>query len=282
MMGSMSGKVVVISGASGGIGEELGLLYAKRGANLVLAARNVDKLKTVQSQCQNNGASSAEIMRCDVSDENDCKALVALAVEKFGSIDVLILNAGLGQAFFLEAMSPDVDIRQFMDINYYGCVNITIAALPIMQQSNGVICVVSSLGGLLPFPRQTLYNASKYALIGFYDTLRMELKAKGSGIDICMICPGFVKTGITAGGGIGKDGTPVGVSLDKASPIPMITAKHCADEIGQAVASRKKLLIVPSWYKPTYYLHKLFPGLVEALLIKLFAPPPKHKSTAKK
>lgn len=164
-----------------------------------------------------------------------------------------------------------------MDVNYYGCVNTTIAALPILQKSKGAICVVSSLGGVMPFPRQTLYNASKYALMGFYDTLRMELQAKGSGVSISMICPGFVKTGITAGGGLGKDGKPIGVSLEKASPIPMISAKDCAEQIIRAVESRKKMLIVPSWYKPTYYLHKLFPSVVEAVMNMVFAPSPKKK-----
>ena len=107
-------------------------------------------------------------------------------------------------------MNDDVDIRQFMDINYYGCVYPTIASLPHLQKTNGRIAVVSSLGGLMPFPRQTLYNASKYALMGFFDTLRMELMSKRSGVSITMVCPGFVKTEITAGGGLGRDGKPVG------------------------------------------------------------------------
>ena len=95
--GTMAGKIVVISGASGGIGEELGLLYAKKGAKLVLAARSEDKLKTVREECLKAGAAQTEIMRCDVSNENDCKDLINLAVNKYGSIDVLILNAGIGQ-----------------------------------------------------------------------------------------------------------------------------------------------------------------------------------------
>jgi short-subunit dehydrogenase len=110
-------------------------------------------------------------------------------------------------------MADGVDVRQFMDINYYGCVYPTIAALPHLQATAGRICVVSSLGGLMPFPRQTLYNASKYALIGFFDTLRIELLAKKSNVSITMVCPGFVKTGITSGGGIGRDGKQIGFQL---------------------------------------------------------------------
>ena len=112
-------------------------------------------------------------------------------------------------------MSKDANIHQFMDINYYGCVYPTIEALPFLQQSNGRIMIISSIGGLIPFPRQTLYNASKYALLGFFETLRMELQSKQSQVTITMICPGFVKTNITSGGGIGKDGKPIGKEIFK-------------------------------------------------------------------
>lgn len=107
-------------------------------------------------------------------------------------------------------MQPGVNIRTFMDVNYYGCVYPTIAALPHLQKTDGRIVVVSSLGGLVPFPRQTLYNASKYALNGFYDSLRLELQSRGSGVSVTLVCPGFVKTEITAGGGLGRDGKPMG------------------------------------------------------------------------
>ena len=110
-------------------------------------------------------------------------------------------------------MKSDVNYHQFMDINYYGCVYPTIAALPHLQKSNGRLIVVSSLGGLIPFPRQTFYNASKYALNGFFDSLRMELMGKQSGVSITMVCPGFVQTEITAGGGLGRDGKPIGMSV---------------------------------------------------------------------
>ena len=174
-------------------------------------------------------------------------------------------------------MNPEVNIHQYMDINYYGCVNTTIAALPYLQKSNGVIAVVSSLGGLMPFPRQTLYNASKYALIGFYDSLRMELKAKHSKVSICMICPGFVSTGITKGGGLGRDGKPIGVSLEKASPIPMSTVEDCATDILKAIDTRTDLTITPWWYTPICFMHKLFPSFVQSILLRVFAPPPKPK-----
>lgn len=226
-----AGKVVVVSGASSGIGKEISLLYAKQSARLVLSARRQDRLESVAESCMKAGAENVEVVVCDVSNENDCKNMIERAVTSYGGLDILVLNAGVGQSFFLEAMKPDVNIRQFMDVNYYGCVYPTIAALPHLQKSvnegGGKIGVISSVGGLVPFPRQTLYNASKYALFGFFDSLRMELQSKQSKISITMICPGFVKTEITAGGGLGRDGKPIGSSGGKM-PVKMITALECA------------------------------------------------------
>ena len=163
---SWNGKVVVITGASSGIGEELGLLYAKKGANVILAARRADKLESVTSRClsssKEKGFNSEVIaLSCDVSKENDCKQLIDSTIAKFGKLDMLILNAGVGQSFFFEATSESFDIRQFMDINYYGCVYPTMFGLPYLHKTGGRIVVVSSLGGLMPFPRQTFYNATK-------------------------------------------------------------------------------------------------------------------------
>jgi len=192
-------------------------------------------------------------------------------------------------------MQPDVNIRQFMDVNYYGCVYPTIAALPHLQESasGGRIVVVSSLGGLIPFPRQTLYNASKYALLGFFDTLRMELQSRRSTISISTICPGFIKTEITAGGGLGRDGKPVGTSMDPTAVnkgavngkkksagggVAMISAADCATQVIEAADARRHTTIVPKYpYSIIYTLRKFFPAAIDALLIKMYAPPPQKK-----
>lgn len=99
--GSMAGKTVIVSGASGGIGEQVGLLYAKKGANVLLAARSVDKLEAVADACRSAGAAHTATIQCDVSDEADCKALVKKAIDEFSGIDVLVLNAGLGQVTYM-------------------------------------------------------------------------------------------------------------------------------------------------------------------------------------
>jgi NADP-dependent 3-hydroxy acid dehydrogenase YdfG len=159
-------KVVLITGASSGIGEELGMIYAARGDNVILAARRIEKLEGVLKNCRDqagSGKNGSVVMTqaCDVANQEDCKLLIDTAMAKFGRIDTLILNAGVGQSFFFESTSPDMNIRQFMDINYYGCVYPTMYALPELHNTAGRIVVVSSIGGLMPFPRQTFYNASK-------------------------------------------------------------------------------------------------------------------------
>eukprot|EP00602_Paraphysomonas_sp_CaronLab_P006783 CAMPEP_0185017576 /NCGR_PEP_ID=MMETSP1103-20130426/511_1 /TAXON_ID=36769 /ORGANISM="Paraphysomonas bandaiensis, Strain Caron Lab Isolate" /LENGTH=278 /DNA_ID=CAMNT_0027547047 /DNA_START=138 /DNA_END=974 /DNA_ORIENTATION=+ len=277
----MKGKVVVISGASSGIGEELGKLFSSKGANVVLSARRAEKLHDVARQCIDIGAERAEVISCDVSKEGDCKQLIAKTVDIFGQIDMLILNAGVGQSFFLEAMSPDVNIHQYMDVNYYGAVFPTISALPYLHSTNGRIVVVSSLGGLMPFPRQTLYNASKYALLGFFESLRMELLSKGSEVSVTIVCPGFVKTEITSGGGLGRDGKPIGKAASQKSlpGVKMISAKECAEDIAKAAESRTPLRVTPYWYTPILLMRKLFPNLVDKILVKIFSPSKNKKST---
>lgn len=273
------GKVVLISGASSGIGEALSLKYAKLGCRLLLSARREDRLLALSVRLLAEGAGDVKIVPCDISIKTECQSLIEKTIQHFGGIDVLVLNAGVGQVFFVEAMHQDVQFERFMDVNYYGCVYPALAALPQLQQSNGRIVVVSSLGGLIPFPRQTFYNASKYALIGFFETLRLELQSKRSGVSISIVCPGFVQTEITGGGGIGRDGKPIGVdpTSKKSMPLPVITAEQCADDIISAVSKRTPLLITPYWYKPIYFLRKLFPNTIDRLIIKLFAPSPKKR-----
>lgn len=265
----------MVSGASSGIGKEVSLLYAKRGVNLVLSARRVDKLSDVSTECASVGSGETLVVPCDVSKEEDCKNLIQKAISEFGRIDTLVLNAGVGQSFFLETMTEEANPYQYMDINYYGCIHPTIAALPHLQKTSGRIVVVSSLGGLLPFPRQTLYNASKFALMGFYESLRMELQSKKSGVSISMICPGFVETELTQGRGLGRDGKPIGI--DGTKKIKMMKASECAANIVEAADNRVRMLITPKWGVLVWHLRNIFPSLVDALLIKMYAGSPKKK-----
>ncbi len=144
-----SSRVCVVTGASSGIGRALSLALAGRGCRLVLGARREQRLLELAEDCRQRGAKHVTVVAADLSQEQGCRLLIERAVSAYGSLDTLVLNAGLGQSFFLEAMQPGMDVRQFMDVNYYGCVYPTIAALPHLQKSasGGRIVVISSLGG---------------------------------------------------------------------------------------------------------------------------------------
>jgi len=266
---SVNGKVIVLTGASSGIGAELALLFSKKNTKLVLAARRVDKLEELKTKCEANG-SQVLCVKTDVSIESDCKNLIETAVSHFGGLDILICNAGLGQSFFLEATNGDsANFHTYMDINYWGCIWPTFYSLAHLRKSKGHIVVVSSLGGLVPFPRQTLYNSSKFALQGFYETLRTELG--GSGVDITIANPGFIKTEMTTGGAIGKDGKPLGDIVSKKMIDQMMTVDECCKALFAAILARKRNVVVPGWYKLFPYVKLMFPELLDYYFIKNFA-----------
>lgn len=167
-------KVVVITGASSGIGAALAARFAAQGAHVVAGARSVDKLEEVVDSLPTPSVAVA----CDVSREEDCKRLIQRAVEAFGRIDVLINNAGIS----MRALFDDVDlevIRRLMDTNFWGCVYCTKYALPYIQASRGSIVGISSVAGFHGLPGRTGYSASKYAMHGLLETVRVENLKKG-------------------------------------------------------------------------------------------------------
>lgn len=148
------------------------------------------------ARCLERGAAAVKVVVCDVSKEEDCRRLVEESVREFGGIDVLILNAGISMSCPFDQVSDLSVFRRLMDVNYFGCVYITHAALPHIVQSKGTIGVVSSGTGRLGLPFRTGYCASKHALHGFFDALRLEQDGIGSGIRINTMCLGFVATNI--------------------------------------------------------------------------------------
>jgi NAD(P)-dependent dehydrogenase (short-subunit alcohol dehydrogenase family) len=169
------GKVVIITGASSGIGESLALLYASLGASLVLAARRLDKLQSVADKCSKFG-SNVVCVQADVSKEEDCKKLIEKAIDETGRIDILILNAGITMLKRLDELKNLDGVKELMDVNFWGAVYCTFHALKHLKESGGTICVVSSLLGKGWAPTRTAYAASKHALDGFFHSLRLEVK----------------------------------------------------------------------------------------------------------
>ena len=186
---SFSGKIVVLTGASVGIGRELALQLAVERPKLVLAARDAAKLEDVAGRCRELGAETL-VAPTDVAREEACGELVRRALAAFGGVDVLLLNAGQDMWTRLDELAEPSVLERVQRVNYLGPAWITWHALSPLQASRGRIVVVSSLAGLTGVPTRTGYAASKHALHGFFDSLRCELA--GTGVTVTLVCPDFV------------------------------------------------------------------------------------------
>jgi short-subunit dehydrogenase len=258
-------KVVVITGASSGIGKALAIEFAKRGANLVVAARNYVALCELTESLIKQYNIQAVAVQCDVSIEDDCAHLIKQAMLTFKCIDVLINNAGIS----MRALFKDVELsvlKQIMDINFWGMVYCTKHALPHITKSQGSIVGVSSVAGYKGLPGRAGYSASKFAMNGFLDVLRVEnLK---TGVHVLTACPGFTASNIrnTA---LAKDGSQQGEThMDEDKLMP---AEEVARRIADGVENRTRVLVMTRQGKLAVLLSKFVPALVDKLVYKTFA-----------
>jgi short-subunit dehydrogenase len=261
----MKNKVVIITGASSGIGKALSEECAHRGAKLVLAARDLEKLQGVASHL-----TSTEVLtvKCDVSKEEDCKALIGAAIQKFGRIDVLINNAGIS----MRALFEDVDlnvIRRLMDTNFWGTVYCTKYALPELLKNKGSVVGVSSVAGYKGLPGRTGYSASKFAMHGLLEVIRIENMKKG--LHVLVACPGFTASNIRQVA-LSKDGSAQGETpLDESK---LMTAETVARHICTAIEKRKKYLTLTLMGKVTVLLNKFFPLYLDKMVYNHMAKEP--------
>nr|BAK05747.1 predicted protein [Hordeum vulgare subsp. vulgare] len=172
----MRGKVVLVTGASSAIGEQVAYEYARRGANLVLVARREHRLFAVRENARALGAGQVLVVAADVVREDDCSRLVADTISYFGQLDHLVNTVSLGHDFLFEEAGDTAAFPHLMDINFWGNVYPTYAALPYLRQSHGRVVVNASVDTWLPMPRMSLYSAAKAAVVDFYETLRYEVK----------------------------------------------------------------------------------------------------------
>ena len=255
----MKNKVIVITGASSGIGKACAWHFAKNGSKVVLAARNIKILKEIGEEMISNRYEILTV-KSDVSVESDCKDLISKTISKFNRIDVLINNAGISMRAILDEMDLSV-IKKVMDINFYGTVFCTKNALPYILQSKGSVVGVSSIAGYKGLPARSAYSASKFAIHGFLESIRIENLNKG--LHVLVACPGFTATNIrnTA---LSKDG-----KVQKESPrdeTKMMTAEMVAEFIYNAVLKRQNSLVLTLNGKLTVLLNKFFPKLVDRLV----------------
>jgi short-subunit dehydrogenase len=259
---SFKDKVVIITGASSGIGQALAMRLAGEGASLALAARNAERLEAVAATCRQRGA-KAIALPTDVADEASCQALIQQSGEAYGRLDMLVNNAGMAVVSKLEDL-PDLHLFQrVMDVNFRGAVACTYHALPYLKQSGGQIVNVASLGGLVAIPYNSSYCASKFAMVGFSDALRLELAP--AGVSVTVICPYWVVSEFHEHY-LNKDGQPKGPAGRALYTEKMMTADQCAAIILKAARRRQRQVIMrPGW--PALWLKLISPALLDRFLL---------------
>ena len=260
----MKHKTVLITGASSGIGKACAAAFAKRGANVVISGRNKGNLEQAAEELNKTGAAILAIAG-DVSKESDCKLLIEKTVEQFGSIDILINNAGISMRALFKDLQLDV-IRKVMDINFWGTVYCTKHALPYLLKTKGSVVGISSIAGYNGLPGRTGYSASKFAMQGFLDALRIEnLK---TGLHVLVACPGYTASNVR-NAALVADGSSQGDSPRDEGK--MMTAEEVAEEIVSAVEKRKRTIVLTAQGKLAVWMNKFFPSLTDKLVFNAVA-----------
>lgn len=254
-------KVVAITGGTDGIGKALVEEFLNKGASVATCSRTAQKLEAL-----NNELAGKPLLTvvADVSLENDCKNFIENTIAKFGRIDILINNAGIS----MRALFKDTDLstlKKVMDINFWGTVYCSKYALQTITENRGTIVGVSSVAGFRGLPGRSGYSASKFALNGWLEALRTELLE--SGVNVMWVCPGFTKSNIR-NAALNSEAKPQGespINEDK-----LMTAKECAEHIMNAIAKRKRTLVLTFTGKQTLFLNKFFPAWTDKLTRKFF------------
>jgi short-subunit dehydrogenase len=258
-MAVYAAKVVVVTGASQGIGKALCRELAPQRPMLVLAARDVAALEAVAAECRARGAETL-VVPTDVSDEAACRALVEKSVGRFSGVDVLVNNAGMGMLARFEDVTDLSLYERLMRVNYLGSVYPTFYALPHLKKSHGQIVAVSSLVGLTGVPMRTAYAATKHAQVGFFDSLRVELR--GTGVSVTVIAPCFVRSEIRR-----RSPGPAGRTVE-ASPVreaEIMSAEECARRMVRAMERRQRMLVMSFKGRLGRWVRLVAPGFVDRI-----------------
>lgn len=262
-MSVFTNKVIIITGASSGIGKALTYESLTYGAKVAVCARNIEKLHEHFSKNEN-----VFCFQADVSKEEDCKRFIESIIQKWGRIDVLINNAGIS----MRALFEDVDlsvIKELMDINFWGAVYCTKYALNSIIENKGVVIGISSIAGFRGLPGRTGYSASKFAMQGFLESLRTELLH--TGVHVMWVSPGFTSSNIrnTARNAQGNAQKETPLKEDK-----LMSAEQCAEVILTAAAKRKRSVVMTAQGKLTVLINKIFPSLADKLVYNHFLKEP--------
>ena len=252
-----AGRVVLITGASSGIGAALAREFAAQGAAAALAARRLARLRSLAGEIESGGGRALAI-ECDVRRDGDIESAVAATLERFGRLDVVVANAGFGVAGEFAALTLD-DYRRQFETNVFGVLRTAYAALPALEDSRGVLAILGSVAGYLAAPGASAYAMSKFALRGFASALRGELATRGVGV--VLVSPGFVESEIRRVDNRGE------LHAAEPDPIPAwlrMPAERAARKIVHAVARRRRERVITAHGKLAVWLARHLPGLVHA------------------
>jgi short-subunit dehydrogenase len=260
----MNNKVVIITGASSGIGKALAFEFGKAGAKIVITGRNTQKLEETAQELQSQNIDTLAII-ADVSKEADNQRMIAETLAKYGQIDILINNAGMSMRALFEEVDLSV-IRQLMDINFFGTVYATKYALPHILKSQGSIVAISSIAGYRGLPARTGYSASKFAMHGFIESLRTELIKKN--VHVLLACPGFTQSNIRSAA-LTEDGSQQ--SETPRDEEKMMSSEEVAKHILKAVIHKKRDLVLTTQGKLTVFFNKWLPKWMDKKVYDVMA-----------
>ena len=258
---NFKGKVVVVTGAASGIGAAICDRFGQEGASVILLDMNEAGVFAAADRLRADGV-DAQGYRGDVTDENECADVIAQIIAQHGGIDVLVNNAGITQRSAF--VDTDINVyRRVMDVNFFGSLHCTKAAIDSLSERRGMIIVMESLAGVAPLLGRTGYCASKHALHGFFTTLRTEIR--DSGVHVMIVCPGFVETNLQTRA-LGGDGQ---VTTHPQSVVGKPTsAARVAADIYDGALKRKQLLVITPVGKLSYWINRLAPRLYEHIMVR--------------
>jgi short-subunit dehydrogenase len=264
---SLAGKNIVITGASSGIGEALAIEAAKIGAHTVLAARSTAKLETLKASLSFYNTNIITVV-CDVTKAADCQNLIDTAVRELGSIDVLINNAGISMRASFEDVQLEV-LEEVMDVNFWGTVYCSKAVIPYLLKTKGSLVAVSSVSGFKGLPGRTAYAASKFAINGLYESIRMEYMSRG--IHTLIASPGFTTSNIRFNARTANGEQQADTPADESK---MDSAESVALDILQAIRDRKDFMLTNKQGRIMFWVNKFFPKYLEKRIHKVIAAEP--------
>lgn len=260
----MKDKVVIITGGSSGIGKALAIEFGSKGSKILITGRNKSELDSAVREIADKGITIIGF-QSDVSIEDDNKRMAAAAIQHYGTIDILINNAGISMRALFDEVDLDV-VKKVMDINFYGVLYATKYCLEEIKKNKGSVIGISSIAGYRGLPGRTGYSASKFALNGFLEVLRTELLK--TGVHVLTACPGFTASNIRKRS-LTKDGSAQGDSPRNEEK--MMTAEECARHIYNATVNRKRTLILTTQGKLAVFLNKWLPALADKMVYNVMA-----------